>query len=269
MSVIPNAVNGDKFTPEPSARPRDRIVVVCMSRLVYRKGVDLLAQVIPKVCAARNDIDFLVGGDGPKRDVLHDMLAAHAHVLTPGRVTLLGDVDHDGGVRSVLTRGHIFLSASLTESFGIAILEAACCGMLVVATAVGGIPEVLPHTIMRLAPPDADALASACVAAAAECAARRRNARGASEAEVRHAWEQHEAVKAMYCWADVAARVEAVYDKAAATSATALGRLRRYAATGQFSGLLFAAVAVWDALLMRLLEWLVPADSIDICPDLR
>jgi phosphatidylinositol glycan class A protein len=88
-------------------------------------------------------------------------------------------------------------------------------------------------------------------------------------AKVHHAWEQHEAVKAMYCWADVAARVEAVYDKAAATSATALGRLRRYAATGQFSGLLFAAVAVWDALLMRLLEWLVPADSIDICPDLR
>ena len=229
--------------------PLDSIVIVCMSRLVYRKGVDLLAQVIPRVCAACPDVDVLVGGDGPKRGVLHDMLAAHSDVLGPGRVTLLGDVAHDGGVRDALTRGHIFLSASLTESFGIAVLEAACCGMLVVATAVGGIPE-----------------AAACVAAAAECASRRRG-RGGAETEAQHAWGQHSQVKAMYCWEDVAARVELVYGKAAATCSTPLGRLRRYARTGPFSGLLFAAVAVCDGLVMRLLQWLVPASTLDVCPD--
>jgi phosphatidylinositol glycan class A protein len=36
------------------------------------------------------------------------------------------------------------LNTSLTESFCIAILEAACCGLLVVTTDVGGVPEVLP-----------------------------------------------------------------------------------------------------------------------------
>lgn len=42
----------------------------------------------------------------------------------------------------MLVRGHIFLNCSLTESFCIAILEAACCGLFVVSTRVGGVPEV-------------------------------------------------------------------------------------------------------------------------------
>lgn len=44
----------------------------------------------------------------------------------------------------VLTRGQIFLNTSLTESFGIATLEAACAGLYVVSTRVGGVPEILP-----------------------------------------------------------------------------------------------------------------------------
>lgn len=44
----------------------------------------------------------------------------------------------------MLTRGHIYLNTSLTEAFGIAILEAACAGLYVVSTKVGGVPEALP-----------------------------------------------------------------------------------------------------------------------------
>lgn len=57
-------------------------------------------------------------------------------------------------MRDVLCRGHIFLNTSLTESFCIAILEAACCGLLVVTTDVGGVPEVLPPHMAYLAKPD-------------------------------------------------------------------------------------------------------------------
>ena len=45
----------------------------------------------------------------------------------------------------VLVRGHIFLNTSLTEAFCIAIVEAAACGLMVVSTNVGGVPEVLPQ----------------------------------------------------------------------------------------------------------------------------
>ena len=56
----------------------------------------------------------------------------------------------------VLTRVSIFLNTSLTESFGIAILEAACAGLYVVATRVGGVPEILPEDMISFANPDED-----------------------------------------------------------------------------------------------------------------
>lgn len=58
------------------------------------------------------------------------------------RVTMFGSVSRDN-VPSFLQRGDIFLNTSLTESFCIAILEAACCGLVVVSTDVGGVREVL------------------------------------------------------------------------------------------------------------------------------
>lgn len=45
-------------------------------------------------------------------------------------------------VPGVLRQGHIFLNASLTEAFCIALIEAAAAGLLVVSTRVGGVPEV-------------------------------------------------------------------------------------------------------------------------------
>jgi phosphatidylinositol glycan class A protein len=73
------------------------------------------------------------------------------------RIELLGALKHSE-VRNVLCRGHIFLNTSLTESFCIAILEAACCGLFVVSTDVGGVPEVLPPHMALLARPDENLL---------------------------------------------------------------------------------------------------------------
>ena len=58
----------------------------------------------------------------------------------------------------VLVRGSIFLNTSLTESFGIAILEAACAGLYVVSTRVGGVPEILPHDMISFAKPEEDGM---------------------------------------------------------------------------------------------------------------
>lgn len=56
----------------------------------------------------------------------------------------------------MLVRGSIFLNTSLTEAFGIAILEAACAGLYVVSTRVGGVPEVLPKDLISFANPEED-----------------------------------------------------------------------------------------------------------------
>jgi len=66
-------------------------------------------------------------------------------------VELLGAVPHHR-VRDVLVRGHVFLNCSLTESFCIALLEAASCGLFVVSTRVGGVPEVCIPSLAALPP---------------------------------------------------------------------------------------------------------------------
>ena len=48
------------------------------------------------------------------------------------------------------------MNTSLTEAFGIAIVEAACAGLYVVSTRVGGVPEILPEDMISFAQPDED-----------------------------------------------------------------------------------------------------------------
>lgn len=56
----------------------------------------------------------------------------------------------------VLTRGQIYLNTSLTEAFGISIIEAASAGLFVVSTRVGGVPEILPDDMIEFARADED-----------------------------------------------------------------------------------------------------------------
>lgn len=127
--------------------------VIVISRLVYRKGVDLLVGIIPKLKPMKN-INFIIGGDGPKRELLEEI---REKADMQDRVKILGALEHSK-VREVLTQGHIFLNTSLTEAFCMAIVEAASCGLQVVSTRVGGIPEVLPSELIILTEPTVDSV---------------------------------------------------------------------------------------------------------------
>jgi len=153
--VIPNAVISELFKPAPVVLPfRDPhpLTIVVVSRLVYRKGMDLLVALIPRLCQVNPRVRFLIAGDGPKRVDLAQMIDEH---LLQDRVKMLGSISNEQ-VRDVLVQGHLFLNTSLTEAFCMAILEAACCGLLVVSTRVGGVPEVLPSHMIHLARPEED-----------------------------------------------------------------------------------------------------------------
>lgn len=91
VSVIPNAVDTAYFTPNPWQRHgRRRITVVIVSRLVYRKGVDLMAGVIARLKDERR-VEFLIGGDGPKRGLLEEV---REKCNMQDRVRMLGALEH-------------------------------------------------------------------------------------------------------------------------------------------------------------------------------
>ncbi|KAH6905311.1 transferase [Coprinopsis sp. MPI-PUGE-AT-0042] len=185
-----------RFPPCPPP-PSDITTIVVLSRLAYRKGIDLLIATAPRICALFPNVNFVVGGDGPK---LIDLLQMREKYRLQDRIELLGAVKHND-VGSVLARGSIFMNTSLTESFGIAILEAACAGLYVVSTRVGGVPEILPEDMISFAEPDEDDVVRA-VAEAVQLV----------QAGKHDPYEAHERVKTFYDWADVATRTEKVYD---------------------------------------------------------
>lgn len=57
--VIPNAVDTAMFKPAPVRPGNNEIIIVVISRLVYRKGADLLVEVIPEVCRCYPNVSNL------------------------------------------------------------------------------------------------------------------------------------------------------------------------------------------------------------------
>jgi len=267
VHVIPNAIDPCKFTPDPSFRPTDRIQIVVISRLVYRKGVDLLIGIIPVLCQTFPDVDFIIGGDGSKKLSLEEMVEREQ---LQDRVTFLGAVPHSH-VRNVLVRGHIFLNCSLTESFCIALLEAASCGVYTVSTNVGGVPEVLPLDMIYLAEPRVSSLVVAL-----ECAIKRATNTTVPE-QVQDPFLFHSRICKMYSWEDIANRTAKIYhdlmnrrENGLAPPLTLLQRLSRYNTIGD--GYFAGWVACFCALTVHcwavLVQWYQPVELIDVVPDL-
>ncbi|MCJ1308498.1 Phosphatidylinositol N-acetylglucosaminyltransferase gpi3 subunit [Agyrium rufum] len=300
VSVIPNAVVAENFRPlahgeksntrsagnvqatrqavPPSQLgPDDIITIVVISRLFYNKGTDLLIAAIPRILANNSRVRFIIAGSGPKAIDLEQMLERR---VLQDKVELLGPVRHDE-VRDVMVRGHIYLHPSLTEAFGTVIVEAASCGLYVVCTQVGGIPEVLPPEMTVFAKPEEDSLVAATEKAIAALRAGKIRTEGF-----------HDLVKTMYSWTNVAQRTERVYDgitgalseeefygdyttggwsaargRAGVQSFALIDRLKRYYGCGTWAGKLFCLCAVIDYLLFVFLEMWAPRSNIDIAKD--
>ena len=227
-----------------------------VGRLVYRKGLDLLIDIIPQVCSKIEKCRWIIAGDGPKRVELEEMVEKNQLFE---RVEIIGSIHH-ANVRDVLVRGDVFVNCSLTEAFCMAMVEAASCGLYVVSTNVGGVPEVLPEDLVTLAKPNSEDMFQAVLDSA-------------SKIHFGNRHKIHERVKQMYNWNNIAQKTEKVYDsvskKRKARSAYYLGdKLKKYYRCGRVAGKIICVMIVVLFLLWCFLEWLVPESSIDVAVDM-
>lgn len=249
VSVIPNAVISEDFAPAAERPKKSRITIVVISRLFPNKGADLLTAIIPRICAACSDVDFLIAGDGPKFLDLEQMREKY---ILQDRVTLIGAVKHEE-VRDVMVKGEIYLHPSLTEAFGTVIVEAASCGLYVVTTNVGGIPEVLPHHLTSFADPEEESLVAATLKAVELILSGKINTS-----------QFHKEVATMYSWENIARRTENVYNSLDQADQSIINRLLKYYCCGIIAGKLYAICVIVDIFVHAILEWLRPAANIDL-----
>lgn len=192
VHVVPNAVS--KTFRLSDKRMTYKTVICSSCRFTYRKGIDLLIRAVPKICSAAKDSVFVILGDGPKRDELEQMIDDHS---LKDRVTLLGSIDYKD-VSRILEKCDLFLNTSLTESFCMAIVEAAACGLHVVSTNVGAVHEVLPPHIITLVKPEEDDVVRGVVTALYKLNVGNRRAISKETKEI-------------YDWRRVAEDTEAIY----------------------------------------------------------
>ena len=124
--------------PSPRQAPADRPpTVVCVAALRHEKGHDTLLAAFAEVRRAIPAVRLVLVGDGPHRSAVEAMIA---RADLDASVRLVGRAAE---VWPYLAEADVFVLASPSEALGIAIMEAMAAGLPVVATDVGGIPELV------------------------------------------------------------------------------------------------------------------------------
>jgi len=160
VKVIPIGIQ-DRTIPESRAEsakrlraryqlPYDCLVAVTSGRLVDQKGHRYLVEAAPAIIEAVPHIRFLLLGNGPLQGDLEEhmeRLGVNEHFVFAG---MLDDLTLE------LAGADLMVHPSIEEPFGIAVLEGMRAGLPIVASRVGGIPEVVGEAEAALLVPPAD-----------------------------------------------------------------------------------------------------------------
>lgn len=142
--------------------PADRIAFACACRATPQKGVQFLLQAFERVWKKRElantELVLIYVGDGPymrNLERLRDSLSSKNDIVFTGYRT---------DAREIIAQIDVAVVPSVwEEAFGLSALEPMACGKPVIATSVGGIPEIVVHrsTGLLVPPRDVDSLAAA------------------------------------------------------------------------------------------------------------
>jgi glycosyltransferase involved in cell wall biosynthesis len=154
--IYPGVAVPRDYPPALRRRAASEIILGTAGRLIELKGLEYLLHAMATLRGEFPGLRMEIAGSGPQRAKLEQMVE---HLGLPGHVKFLGWVDD---LNTVLPRWDIFVMPSLEEGFGISALDAMAAGLPVVATRVGGVPELIEdgRTGWLVAPRDAEALAS-------------------------------------------------------------------------------------------------------------
>jgi len=177
IATIPNFVNTTEFFPKSTSNCRKNFqlnqsdkILLSLSRLVKRKGHDIIIRAIQIVKKKIPEIKYLIAGtgDNPYNKILEQLvndlgLQSHVHFL--------GYIEENNKLL-LYNASDIYIMNSLdtdekgdSEGFGITFLEANACGKPVIGTNVGGISDAIKNNVngILVKPNDMNATAEAII----------------------------------------------------------------------------------------------------------
>ncbi len=145
--ILPNAIDTHAYRP---AGEKDKTALkrgfgvtgrafIYMGRLSYEKSIDRVITAFAQAAKADSAATLMLVGDGPEKDKLEQQCA---RLGIEGRVKFTGYLN-GAKLLAALQAGDLFLTASESENMPISILEAMATGLPVIATATGGLPEII------------------------------------------------------------------------------------------------------------------------------
>lgn len=141
--VIHNGVNVIEMSRNSGKIKRElgNPYILCIAAQNEKKGVDILIHAFSKLSMRNSAIQLLIVGDGPLKSQHEELTKAYG---LQTRIRFLGErVRSD--IVEILNGCELLVLPSKSEPFGIVIVEAMACRKPVVATMVGGIPEIIDN----------------------------------------------------------------------------------------------------------------------------
>ena len=166
-AFIANAVDASKFRPGLNGEtvrarygvPMDHCLILCPRRLVPKNGLEFLIESLPSIRRSSRAVSVLIAGDGPERE----RLEARVRELGLQDSVIFAGSQDNSELPEFYAAADIVAIPSLKEATSIAGLEAMASACAVVATNVGGLPEIIEDGVSGLlvSPRNSEALAQA------------------------------------------------------------------------------------------------------------
>ncbi|PWB75289.1 hypothetical protein C3F09_02710 [candidate division GN15 bacterium] len=178
ISVIPFGVTVPDICPTvPDNGGLVRLCYIKMHRPVY--GPEVMIRAVEKALQNNPNIRLSIAGSGEMTEHLKQMVRLRG---LENQITFTGYIPNYR-MYQFIQEHDLMVMPSLREAFGVAALEAGACGRPIIASRVGGVPEVILNgrTGLLVPPDDVDALATAITTLAADAAMRQTMGQAAFE----------------------------------------------------------------------------------------
>jgi len=148
MSIFKRAVDNIQFAPRPHARDQimkqygisQGLSLLYTGRISKEKNIDSILTLYKNIIKTYTDTHLILVGDGPDFEHYRDSMIDYNHVHFLGRLPrkMLPDL---------YSSADLFLFPSVTDTFGMSVLEAQACGLPAIVTTLGGPKEIVMHNI--------------------------------------------------------------------------------------------------------------------------